>query len=157
MQSEFPGVYHRPENKSNPWVSYISDQETTIYMGAYKDELTAALAYLNALEDYWGKSAYLKISLEDVNMFKALKPTRDKGQKNYNAYTRMKKQKEQYSTEYKRNFVSACFHNDETKMNSLECLCHTLPDGAKCERCYFQELQEKFNPKGDDKSEYKIN
>jgi hypothetical protein len=86
-------------------------------------------------------------------MFKALKPTRDKGQKNYNAYTRMKKQKEQYSTEYKRNFVSACFHNDEDKMNSLECLCHTLPDGAKCERCYFQELQEKFNPKGDDKSE----
>jgi hypothetical protein len=91
-------------------------------------------------------------------MFKALKPTRDKGQKNYNAYTRMKKQKEQYSTEYKRKkFVSACFHNDEDKMNSLECLCHTLPDGAKCERCYFQELQEKFNPKGDDQSECEIN
>ena len=153
MQSEFPGVYYKAKNKSRPWEVTISNHNTTVFVGAYKNELNAALAYLTALENYWGKTAYLKLSLEDVKMFKAQKPVQKGGRLNYNAYMRMKEHKEQYDLNYKRAFSKACLTNDEDKMNSLECLCHKLPEGAKCERCYFQELQKRYNPKGDNESE----
>ena len=47
------------EKKSKRWIAFIKVDEKSKYLGSYKYEDEAAIAYNNAVMEYWGGNGYL--------------------------------------------------------------------------------------------------
>ena len=56
--------------KSKKWVAFIKVDEKSKYLGSYKSEDEAAIAYNNAVMEYWGGNGYLNKIGEDDRKFR---------------------------------------------------------------------------------------
>lgn len=66
--SKYKGVTWRKNRKK--WVAFIKVDEKSKYLGSYKSEDEAAIAYNNAVMEYWGGNGYLNKIGEDDRKFR---------------------------------------------------------------------------------------
>ena len=66
--SRFKGVcYVRTRNLAKPWQAQIKVDRTFIYLGHFKDEMSAALVYNYAAIRYFGEFAHLNTIREEIH------------------------------------------------------------------------------------------